>query len=313
MANDDVKQTGTVFNIQKYSVHDGPGIRTVVFLKGCPLRCLWCSNPESQHPQPELAYNRQKCLTLDACVRCVEVCAPGAIKRDDDNRVRVDRNICDRCMACADVCPSEAFIVYGKTMSVDKVVSTVEEDGIFYSRSGGGLTLSGGEPMMQPEFALALLREARKRRINTAMETCGYCAPDDLKAACGFLNTLMYDLKVIDPEKHRQVTGQSNKLILENLEMVAAEFPGLPIRVRTPIIPGINDSPEEVRRIMDFIRDMPNVKYEMLHYHRLGKPKYEYLGHTFPMGDRTLTDKAMIELNQVLHSEYAHLAVEKAK
>lgn len=312
MSQADSKQTGTVFNIQKYSVHDGPGIRTVVFLKGCPLHCRWCSNPESQHLQPELAYNREKCLTLDACVRCVEVCTTGAIKRDDDNRVRIDRHLCDQCLACAGVCPSSALIVYGRTMSVSDVIATVEEDGAFYSRSGGGMTLSGGEPMQQPDFSIAILQEARRRRINTAMETCGYCNPEVLETACRSLNTLLYDIKVMDPEKHRQCTGVTNERILENFKMVRRVFPDLPIRVRTPIIPGVNDSEDEIRKIMAFISEFSNVEYEMLPYHRLGKPKYEYLGGEWPMGEATLDDGVMRALIQLLETEFSHLAVKSS-
>lgn len=303
MAFADKKTSGVVFNIQKYSVHDGPGIRTVVFLKGCPLRCLWCSNPESQSPEPELAYNREKCLTLDCCVRCVEVCTTGALGRDEENRVKVDRRLCDGCLSCADACPSRALNFYGRDMSVAEVVSAVEEDGIFYTRSGGGMTLSGGEPMHQPEFATEILKEARKRRINTAMETCGYCSGDRLEAACRYVDTLLYDIKVIDSEKHREFTGVTNELIIENLKRIRAAFKDLAIRVRTPVIPGVNDSEAEIGRILALVRTLPGAGFELLPYHRMGKPKYEYLGGAFPMGERVLDEKVFHALERFVGSE----------
>jgi pyruvate formate lyase activating enzyme len=303
MSVSDRKLSGIVFNIQKYSVHDGPGIRTVVFLKGCPLHCLWCSNPESQHSGPELAYNREKCLTLDCCIRCVEVCKTGAIVRDGDNRVRVERRLCDGCLDCTGVCPPRALNFYGEEKTVDQVVSAVEEDGLFYSRSGGGITLSGGEPMHQPEFAAAILREAKRRRIHTAMETCGHCGQEDLKAACRALDVLLYDIKTMDPQRHRELTGVSNERILENLTKARAEFADLPILIRTPVVPGVNDRIEEIGRILDLIRHMPETTYEMLPYHRMGKPKYEYLGGTFPMGEKTLEEETFRQLCEFVRGE----------
>jgi len=299
--------SGIVFNIQKYSLHDGPGIRTIVFLKGCPLRCSWCSNPESQKPKPQLAYNANKCLSLENCVRCVEVCAVGAIKSGENNRIQVDRKTCNDCLACVEGCPSQALNFYGETMTVAEVIRSVEEDAVFYSRSGGGLTLSGGEPMAQPGFTTAILEEARKRRIHTAMETCGQCAAEDLETACRHLNILLFDIKTMDPEKHEQATGVSNSRILENLLRIRKLFPELPILVRTPVIPGVNDHEEDIRRILQFIQHMPNVRYELLPFHRMGKPKYEYLGGSFPMSDAPLDDQTFKRLCMVVSEEFTHL------
>lgn len=301
------KQTGIVFNIQKYSVHDGPGIRTVVFLNGCPLRCQWCSNPESQHKTPQLAYNRSKCLTFDQCIRCLEVCSAGAILKDAENRAMINRETCTNCLLCADVCPTQALKVYGETKSVDDVVTAVEQDGAFYSRSGGGMTLSGGEPMHQPEFAIAILKEARRRRINTAMETCGFCDTEDLLTAGEYLDNLLFDIKVINPEVHKTVTGVSNQRILNNLKAVRNAWPQLPILVRTPVIPGVNDSPEAIRAILDFITGFDNTSYEMLPYHRMGAPKYTYLGRSYPMGEVKLDEAVMQSLMDIFKGEYAHL------
>jgi pyruvate formate lyase activating enzyme len=309
MEHSEAKHSGIVFNIQKYSVHDGPGIRTVVFLKGCPLHCLWCSNPESMHAKPQLAYNRDKCLTFDSCMRCLETCSAGALKMDEDNRVRVDRNLCNNCLECTAACPSLALYAYGKRMKVEEVISTVEEDGIFYSRSGGGMTLSGGEPLHQADFAIAILEEARRRRINTAMETSGYCNGDKLEVACRFLNTLLFDIKTMDPQKHKALTGVSNEIILENLKKVRTSFPELPVLVRTPVIPEVNDSEEDLRRILEFIRGMPNLRFEMLPYHRLGMPKYGYLGRNFPMDGKKLSEKSFDKLLEFVKREFGSLLV----
>jgi pyruvate formate lyase activating enzyme len=302
-----MKKSGLVFNIQKYSVHDGPGIRTVVFLKGCPLRCRWCSNPESQKLQPQLVYNPSKCLTLEHCVRCLEVCTAGAIKSGEGGRIQIDRGICTECLLCTQACPSQALNVYGETMTVAQVIDKVEEDSAFYSRSGGGLTIGGGEPMHQPEFSVSLLKEAKRRRIDTAMETCGFCQWEDLKDACGLLNTLLYDLKSMDPEKHRTFTGVSNELILENLKKVRETFPDLPVWVRTPIVPGFNDEVADIRPILEHIQGLPNTWFEPLDYHRMGKPKYEYLGLEFPMGDQKLDEKKAMKIRQLIQSEFPHL------
>ena len=169
----DRQQTGIVFNVQKFSVHDGEGIRTLVFLKGCPLHCPWCSNPESQRREPERAYNPTRCLTAAVCGRCAKACPTGAVSIVG-GLVCFDRSKCTGCNACVRACPSGAQTVYGETQSVDQILSRVEEDGVFYTRSGGGLTLSGGEALAQPDFALALLREAKKRHIHTTIETCGH-------------------------------------------------------------------------------------------------------------------------------------------
>ena len=281
----DNKVTGTVFNIQKFSVHDGPGIRTIVFLKGCPLRCKWCSNPESQKMAPEVAYNKNNCLGVDKCVRCIDACANGAVVAAEDGKISIDRELCGEDFACADACPARALVVYGEEASVDEALKRVEEDGIFYARSGGGLTLSGGEPFMQPMYALALLREARRRHIDTAVETSGQCDPKTLDEVLPFVNMLMYDIKCMDSEKHKELTGCTNERILKNLAHVREKFPNLPLLVRTPVIPGCNDTEEEVTRIIDFLRGLPGDKvgFEVLEYHRMGQPKYDSLGVPYPL------------------------------
>jgi pyruvate formate lyase activating enzyme len=231
----------------------------------------------------------------------------GAIKSGDGNRVQIDREICTECLLCTKACPSLALNVYGETMTVEQVIGKVEEDSAFYSRSGGGLTIGGGEPMHQAEFAASLLKEAKRRRINTAMETCGFCNWETLENVCGFLATLLYDVKSMDPEKHRAFTGVSNELILENLRRVRETFPDLSVWVRTPIIPGFNDDPEDIRRILEHIQGMPNTWFEALDYHRMGKPKYEYLGLEFPMGDQKLDEEKIRRIHKMIRSEFPHL------
>ncbi len=299
-------QFGYVFNIQHYSVHDGPGIRTIVFLKGCPLRCKWCCNPESQKLEPELGYNANKCIGSDNCLRCAEVCAVGAIKQgnDKDKKILIDRDTCTKCMACADACPAKALEVFGKKYSVDEIIKTVEKDSLFYGRSGGGLTISGGEPLVQAYFTLAILKQARSHRINTAIETCGYGDWTKLAQVCEHLNTLIMDIKCMDPEKHKEFTGVSNELILSNFKKLCQEFPNLPKLIRTPVIPGFNDTEEDIQAIVDFIKDQPNVQYELLKYHRLGEQKYTYIGKTYPYKGAQLDDEKFNRLKEIAKPLY---------
>lgn len=290
--------TGTVFNIQKYSVHDGPGIRTVVFLKGCPLSCLWCSNPESQSFKPQLAYNRNKCITLSECLRCGEICTAGALVRGEDDKISVEWDTCTNCLACTDVCPAGALITYGEERNVKDVIDQVEKDASFYARSGGGLTLGGGEPLAQPDFALALLKEAKRRYIKTAIETCGHVSKDTILEAGKYCNMLMFDIKSLDTAKHKEFTGVGNELIIENFKAMREAFPKMWIRVRTPVIPDFNDTAEDIRAIVDFLKEY-NVEYELLPYHRLGTQKYTNMGMDYPLGDVSLENEKFLPLLEI--------------
>ncbi len=279
MAIPDIEIEGRIFNIQKYSVHDGPGIRTIVFLKGCPLRCQWCSNPESQSFAPELGYNANKCL---GCSRCIAGCPVQALSRPEDGSVRIDRSLClAECDVCVVGCRAKALVMYGELKTVKEVLYVVERDSQFYARSGGGLTVSGGEPFAQPEFLMALLRESRKRRIHTAVESCGLAPESVVLEACRYVNYLLYDIKCMDSDIHKRVTGVPNNLILCNLQRIRAEYPKLPILVRTPVVPGVNDTREAIGAIVDFVRSLPDVKYELLPYHRMGRQKYTFLGREY--------------------------------
>lgn len=301
-SQEDRKTAGTIFNIQKYSVHDGPGIRTIVFFKGCPLSCRWCSNPESQSFKQELAFNDGRCLGLAKCVRCVKACERQAVGVDGE-KPAFNRDLCAACdMPCVRACPASGVIAYGQRKTVAEVLKVVEQDSLFYSRSGGGLTLSGGEPLAQPEFALALLREARRRRLNTAMETCGHVPWDVLRQACGQLNTLLFDIKCLDSGLHKAFTGKGSELIQENFRKLVHEFPNLAIHVRTPVIPGFNDTPEQIRAIAELACAHPNVTYEVLPYHRLGTQKYVFLDREIPMGEITLPTETFSELEAIARS-----------
>lgn len=295
----DREQTGTIFNIQKYSVHDGPGIRTIVFLKGCSLHCDWCSNPESQNPEPQVACNRDKCLGTDKCTRCDGICANGAFGFAENGKIARLTEKCQDCEACVEACPTDALFTYGYKTTVDEVLKKVEEDSVFYSRSGGGLTLSGGEPLFQKDFALALLREAKKRRLNTCIETCGQVPWAVLREAAPLLDTIMFDVKHMDTKKHAEGTGAGNETILSNLRKLREEFPDRKVIVRTPIIPDFNDTPEDIRAIAEFVREI-GAEHEVLQYHRMGSPKYAYLGLEYPMGDiEKLNDEAFAELKNI--------------
>lgn len=259
--------TGTIFNIQPYSLHDGPGIRTNVFLKGCPMRCLWCANPESQEVFPQAYFDKSKCISDSGCNLC--------------QGLREKVSLIDDGEKYADLCPSGAISIYGREMSIGEVLNRVESESAFYAHGSGGMTLSGGEPFMQGEFTLELLKEARRRRIHTAVETCGFCDTELLHQAAQYIDYIMYDIKCMDSEKHKRFTGQGNALILKNLEMLFDEFPALHKHIRTPVIPNFNDNENDIKMIADFLQKHTNYSYELLPYHRFGEGKYEMLGRKY--------------------------------
>ena len=290
--------SGIVFNIQRYSLHDGPGIRTVIFLKGCPLRCWWCSNPESQQQRPELAYNQSKCI---GCLGCKTACGAGAIAPNAAGLPAIDRAQCQSCFQCARQCPAKALEILGRPMQAAAVVRAALADSAFYARSGGGLTLSGGEPLLQPGFVVEILKEAKKQRLDATLETCGHAAWDTLREVAGHLkSTIIYDLKSLDAVKHQQFTGVSNRLILDNLRKLRQAFPKLSILVRTPIIPGFNDTRADIAAILEFLAKMPGISYELLPYHRLGQQKYDCLGRPYPLGAARLHPEILQELQEYI-------------
>lgn len=286
-----------IFNIQQYSLHDGPGIRTVVFFKGCPMRCRWCCNPESQNYEAEIFYNADRCIGGSECGFCKGVCDNGAISIND--KAEIDRASCIGCRKCADICPSRAIQITGKEFAFCDVLDKVESNAVFYNHGNGGLTVSGGEPLTHADAVIPLLEEAKKRCINTAMETCGYGEYDVLFNAAKYLNTIFFDIKNLDDEKHIEFTGKSNKRIINNFKQLAADFPEKEIIVRTPIIPGFNDNTESIVKIIDFIKPYENISYEVLKYHSFGKSKYTALGRDYPMGDARLDDELFEKLKNM--------------
>lgn len=279
---------GLIFNIQKFCLHDGPGIRTLVFFKGCPLHCRWCSNPEGMNSHPELAVKSDKCISLKSCGLCASACPQKAVGQNEDGRVLIQRELCSSCMACVDICPAKALERMGKLMSVDEVIKKVKADEAFYSRSGGGLTLSGGEPLLQPEFAVALLERAKEEGLETAIETTGCSEWEKARPVFERLDFIFYDIKLFSSELHEKNTGVPNRLILENFTRLCEEFPDKSITVRTPVIPGVNDDVQQLQTIADFIEKnarSEKVRYELLPFHNFGSSKYEFMGKSYPLKD----------------------------
>lgn len=278
---------GIVNNIQHYCTEDGPGIRTAVFLKGCSLACKWCSNPESLYAGQELAYNPNNCIGKAQCGLCIEACPESVIDVDPERgKVRVEFKGCTNCGKCVDICPAKALTLFGQRMTVDEVMAEVEKDGSFFLESGGGLTLSGGECMGQPDFAAALLSAAHDRGYNTVVETAFNVPFANLEKVLPHVDLVLHDIKLVDSKRHKKWTGVDNKRILDNLRRAYAQFPDKNFIVRTPIVPGVNDSEDDVRTVLDFIRPYKNViAYQLLPYHRLGQPRYEYLGKEYEMED----------------------------
>ncbi|MBI5649326.1 MAG: glycyl-radical enzyme activating protein [Chloroflexi bacterium] len=265
---------GVIFNVQHYSIHDGPGIRTTVFLKGCPLHCLWCQNPESQAVRPELFFNAERC---QGCAKCVDVCPEHAIEIVD-GKSRTNRAVCKTSGECAQVCPNDARNVMGKYVTAGQVFKQVSADAIFYQRSGGGMTISGGEPLTQPQFAISLLKLCRDAAIHTTIDTCGYATWDSARRVLENVDLVLYDFKHMDPSAHKKLTGVSNELILDNAKKIVREL-SLPMFARVPIAPGLNDSLTNLRATAQFIATElgDSVKVHLLPYHRLGEAKYERL------------------------------------
>jgi pyruvate formate lyase activating enzyme len=309
-SNSPATLTGTVLNIQRYCSHDGPGIRTTVFLKGCTLRCKWCSNPESIHLKPELAYDPKSCTGKKECGLCLKSPFPeGAFYVVDgaDDRVRVNWDLAADCdEATVSLCPTDALTMFGKEMTVEEVLTEVEKDASFYRNSGGGMTLSGGECLMQPDFSAALLKGAHERGINTAIETAGNVPWSFVEKVLPHVDTMLHDHKLTNSERSKKWVGVGNERILENFKKAYEAFPDTEFIARTPLIPGVNDDEEHIRAVLAFIRPYKNViDYELLPYMRFGLGKYDLLGEVYELQDfQPPSDESLKRLQSIIDEAF---------
>lgn len=273
--------TGIVFSIERYAIEDGPGIRTLVFLKGCPLHCEWCSNPESQYHTSEILYYANKCAS---CGRCISNCPKDAIRLDEEFGLLTDPDRCTLCGLCTEVCYHNAREISGEEMSAEQVMEVVLRDKLFYEKSGGGLTISGGEPLMQAVFVQELVEACNTQGIHTAIETTLYASEKVVASTLENIDMVFVDIKHLDPMKHLEHTGVRNEKILKNIQLV--DDLGKNIIIRIPYIPGFNDDLETQRQIYCWASHLKNLQWiEVLPYHRLGMGKYRALGRMYPMED----------------------------
>jgi pyruvate formate lyase activating enzyme len=297
---------GIVFNIQRYSIQDGPGIRTTVFVKGCPLHCAWCSNPESQNPRPEIAHRDSVC---DGCGRCVAICHAQAISVKGKT-VTIDRALCDNCGKCIAVCGPGALKTFGDEMTAGEVFRQVEKDAEFYRQSGGGVTVSGGEPLAQPDFVAALFKLCQQHGIHTCIETSGCASVSALEKVLAHTDLVLFDIKLTGSVAHRQWTGQPNEAIIHNLRIVVEK--GVPVIIRVPLIPGVNDSKEEIRHIARTAGGLlpKPARIDLLPYHKYGMGKYQQLDRAYELEDlNTQSDEYVRELRHMCNSLGFHCEI----
>lgn len=261
--------TGLISNIQKYSIHDGPGIRTTVFLKGCPLRCAWCHNPETQLAEPEILWDKSKCI---GCLTCIGVCPKEALTASNGG-VAIDNGKCVRCGKCAEACPALAMEYIGMKMTVDELLEEVVKDEPFYEQSHGGVTLSGGEPLAQAAFAEEFLKACKGKAYHTAVDTCGFVPQQAVEAVLPYTDLFLYDIKHLDAAAHKEFTNVSNELILKNLNWLTEHDANIWIRV--PLIPGVNDDPDHIRRVCKLMRKLGLNEIFLLPYHKMAQAKYK--------------------------------------
>ena len=273
-----MKANGLIFNIQKFSIHDGPGVRTTVFLKGCPLRCKWCSNPESQLSRVQVMYHSENCVH---CQKCAHTCPENAVTTIGDGRIHIDFQKCTGCLACVQGCPGRALTNEGEYKTVDEVINVCMQDLDFYEESGGGVTISGGEGMVQPDFTEALIRGLKGKGIHTAIETTGYVHPEVFHRLAPLFDLLLFDVKHYDAEKHRDGTGVGTDLIHRNLRWACEQ--GLSVLPRIPVIPGFNADLADANGISALLREIGLTRVQLLPFHQMGERKYEFLNRDYEM------------------------------
>jgi len=295
---------GVIFDIQRFSIHDGPGIRTLVFFKGCNLRCKWCSNPESQNFGPELLFHPEKCTD---CLACINVCPVNAISIKEDGLMVFQRELCQNCGSCALVCEPKAREMKGRKADVQEVIKEVMKDKAFYA-DGGGVTLGGGEPLARSGFAKSILAECKKNGIHTAVETAGHVKWSSFEKVLPFTDLFLYDLKHMDPKVHKEYVGVDNALILSNLTRLAESRKD--IIVRTPVIPGFNDREELVLEIVRFVSKLNIREFHLLPYHQYGEEKYRFLGREYLFEVKeTIGDSKIEQLKKLACSENLNVKV----
>ncbi|MHB1315752.1 MAG: glycyl-radical enzyme activating protein [Christensenellales bacterium] len=298
--------TGNIWHIQRYNVHDGKGIRTIVFFKGCPLHCLWCANPEGISSRQEIKFNAEKCI---GCRGCVQLCPNGANILSEQG-VSLDWNKCKACRTCISACTVGARECLGQKVTVHEVMEELRKDFVFFRNSGGGLTLSGGEALLQAEFAQELLKEAKKEHFDTAVETCGNVPWASFESVMPYTDMFMVDIKHMDPVKHRELTGCDNALILKNARMLLKK--GAPVVFRVPVIPGLNDSEDNIKALAGFASETQPLQVELLPYHQLGVSKYEMMGKQYMLPDIVPPDsRRMEEIGRLMEPIFSRLLINR--
>jgi pyruvate formate lyase activating enzyme len=283
--------TGIVTNIQRCSTEDGPGIRTTAFLKGCPLTCVWCHNIETINPNPQIVWYGVKCIGDQACI---EAC-PNDVLRLTSEGMLISRENCEMCGSCEDVCPTGAMKLMGQTWNAKDLIQELLRDKIFFTTSGGGVTLSGGEPTFQPDFIVEVAKGLKKENVHVALDTCGYCSREVLDKILPYVDLVLYDLKIMDPKKHLKFTGAPLDRILENLKIITAT--GKPIWIRTPIIPKHTDNEDNIRTISKWIiENIPTIeRYDLLAFNKMCIDKYSLFGLKYPLKDEELVRNETME------------------